>query len=233
MAKPAISRRPSRRHVSGVTPYGWTRYADRGHVGSRNEGGKGSRAETWRSPHATLDNPVPHRLSGRPASNLEGKVFMPSRDLVRLFQRGILAATELARQSPDFNKDALEEFEDRELQSFSELASVLQTQILQFFALVASRGRVHNEERITITEGGNFTIPVEHCISINFLIRPADLSEFLKLLALELRWHIGRGGSFAGAWGKMKTDDADNLFLALSGDREPAYAPKEKARVLR
>jgi hypothetical protein len=233
MPKTAISKRSSWRHASVVARHWWAPNANRVHLGGQNDAGKESRADTWRSPHARLDNRVPHHLSGRPAPILGGKAFTPSNDLVRLFRRGILAATELARQSPDFNQDVLEEFQGGELRSSSELASVLQTQIFQFFALVASRGRVHNVERMTITEGGNFTVSVEHFISINFLIRPADLTEFLKLLALELRSHIVRGGSFAGAWGKMKTDDANDLFMTLSGDRAPAYAPKEKARVLR
>lgn len=161
-----------------------------------------------------------------------GQSFVPSENLVALYKRGIMAAIELAKDSADFTEAPLEELGRHELKSSEELASLLQEQLLQFFALSASRGRARNLKEIRVTEGGSFTLPFEHTISSSFLVRPADLGGFLTLLAGELRVHIEREGAFGGAWGKMALHDGD-LLLSLQGDRAPAYPPKEKARVIR
>jgi hypothetical protein len=161
-----------------------------------------------------------------------GQAFVPSEHLVALYKRGIMAAVELARGSADFTETTLDELKRHELKSSEELALLLQEELLQFFALSASRGRVRNLKEIKVTEGGSFTLIFEHAISSNFLVRPADLGRFLAFLAEELHFHIVREGAFGGHWGRMVLSGGD-LLLLLEGDRAPTYASKEKARVLR
>jgi hypothetical protein len=160
-----------------------------------------------------------------------GQAFVPSEHLVALYKRGIMAAVELARGSADFTETTLDELKRHELKSSEELALRLQEQLLQFFALSTSRGRVRNLKEIKVTEGGSFTLTFEHAISSNFLVRPADLSRFLAFLAEELHFHIAREGAFRGHWGRMVLSGGD-LLLLLEGDRAPTYGSKEKARIL-
>jgi hypothetical protein len=161
-----------------------------------------------------------------------GQPFLPSRELVTLFERGIMAAIELARLSPEFTRTTLHELDRRELKSADDLASLLRAQLLQFFALFASQGRARNLKGIRVTEEGGFSLPFEHAISTNFLIRPVDLSDFLRLLVNELRTHVEDGGRFGGSWGQLVLRNGD-LFLFLLGDRLPSYPAKQKARLIK
>lgn len=156
-------------------------------------------------------------------------MFVPSEQLISYIKHGIGAAFSLAEQSTGFDRHLLAEIKRHPLKSDPELKDYLRKQIMEFFALYASHGRVQDKSALYATQNGAFVLTLEHIIATNSFVRPADIADYLKSLRSELADFLIQGGSFSGAWGRLVLRGND-LLLALNGDRSPVYPPKEKAQ---
>jgi len=83
---------------------------------------------------------------------------------------------------------------------------------------------------IRITDGGQF-MPA-HCEKIvqHLMVNPSASSEFLALLAIEIRDFLNSGGRIEGSWGSIRVDGQD-LVYHLTAREKIAYQ-KSKAKVL-
>ena len=158
--------------------------------------------------------------------------FVPSDKLIDYFVSGINEAIRLTKEASKKDKTMLKELNRYELKPTTDLAAMLQQDIAGIITMVASRGRSRDYKELSISENGKFIPGLQHEISINFIIRPEDMPDFIQSLHNELVKHMENNGNFDAAWGHMELNHM-GLVLLLNGDSTPVYPPKVKATLIK